>query len=184
MQEFTSLNNPDYDVRNNVAIFDDTNPEIARMEREALEYISISGADTKIYLRVNDLGGVDEVWEEDSQPLYEQPVLVKGQYVPDAMNLALSKWGYESNSSFDINYSRANLSSLFGPRLIRVGDVIEIYHNTLVQTQNTEFLDGNLGLANKFRVLRATDKGNFNYRWLYWSCTVELLTGNISVRPE
>lgn len=184
MQEFSSISNTDYDVRNNVAIFDDTNPEIARMEREALEYISISGADTKVYLRVNDLGSVDEVWEEDSQPLYQQFVPVRGQFSPEEMSLALNKWGYESNAKFNVNYSRANLLSLFGVRMIRVGDVIEIPHNTLTQTQNTEYLDGQIGLADKFRVLKATDTGNYNYRWLYWTCTVELLTGNISIRPD
>lgn len=180
-QDYSSINNTE--VTSKLAIYDDLNPHIAYMEKQALEYIFSSGADLKIYLRVNDLGKVDDVWEEDNEPLYDQPVQLRGQFVPEKMSAALNKWGYESNSKFDVNFSRANLLAHFGVRLVRIGDVIEIPHNTLVQTQNTEYIDGRFGLANKFRVLDARDTGNFNYRWLYWTCTVELLTGDITVRP-
>lgn len=182
-QEYVSLQMSDVEETSKLAIFDDENPEISMMEQQALEYINLSGAETRVYLRVNDLGKVDDVWEEDNDPLYESPVPVRGQFVPEKMSAALKKWGYESNSKFEINFSRANLLALFNVRLIRIGDVIEIPHNTLVQTQNTEFIDGKIGMADKFRVLDAKDTGNFNYRWLYWTCTVELLTGDITVRP-
>lgn len=165
-------------------IFDPDSPEIANMEKQAFEYIQYSGAPTHIYLRTNDLGQVDDVWEEDSNPIYDPAVPIKGQFVPDKMALALTKYGLDTKVQFEIHYSRAQLLSEFGNRLIRNGDVIGIPHNTLVQTQNTEFIDGQLGLANKFRVISATDTGNYNYRWLYWTCIVELLTGNFTVRPD
>lgn len=167
-----------------LSIFDPDNPDIAFMEREAFNFIHESGAITKVYLRTNDLANIDDVWEEDNNPIYDQPIEVKGQFIPEKMSVALNKFGIENNSKFEINYSRAELLSLFGTRLIRSGDVVRIPYNTLVQTQNTEFIDGQLGLADKFRVISAADTGNFNYRWLYWTCTVELLTGNFTVRPE
>lgn len=189
-QEFSSLDKaPDHrsedDQENSlIAVYDHSNPDIANMEREVLNLVNDSGAWTSIYLRTNDLGQVDETWEEDANPLYMQPKKVKGLFQPDSVATALSKYGIDSKVAFKVNYSRAHLLAVFGPRLIRKGDVIQLPHNTLVQTQNTEFLDGKNNLIDKFRVTEATDTGNFNYRWMYWSCTVENVTGDITVRPE
>jgi len=186
-QEYSSIDQqPDHrdPDKSLISIFDQNNPDIAFMEREAFNHIHESGALTKVYLRTNDLGSVDDVWEEDANPIYDQPVNIKGQFVPEKMSVALNKFGIENNSKFEVNYSRAELLSLFGPRLIRSGDVIQIPHNTLIQTQNTEFIDGQLGLADKFRVISGADAGSFNYRWLYWVVYVELLTGNFTVRPS
>lgn len=188
-QEYTSLdsfpsNRSESQVDRSKANISNQDQEIALMERHAFDYIFQSGIDSLIFLRSNDLGNVDAVWEEDNEPIYEQPVPTKGLFAPEKMTTALKKWGIESNTKFEIHYSRANLLDLFGKRLIRKGDVIRIPHNTLVQTQNTEFIDGEFGLADKFRVIDAMDTGNFNYRWLYWTCIVELLTGDITVRPD
>lgn len=184
MQQFPDFRSGEQQENSKLSIFNEDNPEIARMEREAFDYIQSSGAITNIYLRAQDLGAVDEVWEEDNNPIYNTPASVKGQFVPDKMSTALIKFGIESNAKFEVNYSRAQLFDLFGSRMIRKGDVIQIPHNTLVQTQNTEFIDGQLGLADKFRIIDAYDVGNYNYHWLYWQCIVELLTGDISVRTE
>lgn len=159
------------------------NPDVAYMEREAFNYIHESGVPTHIYLRTNDIGNVDEVWEEESNPIYDKPIEVRGRFLPEAMSVALNKFGIDNNVKFDIHYSRAELLSLFGVRLVRSGDIIQIPYNTLVQTQNTEFIDGKMGLADHFRVISANDTGNFDFRWLYWTCHVELLTGNYTVRP-
>jgi hypothetical protein len=188
--EYSSIQNvPDHrsdqeKLSSPLSIFDQNNPEIANMERQALDYIHTSGAWTQVYLRSNALLEVDEVWEEDANPVYDLPKPFKGQFAPEPMSAALNKWGYEANTKFKINYSRAELLDALGNRLIRAGDVIAIPHNTLIQQQNTEFVDGPIGLADKFRVVGAQDIGNYNYRWLYWTCTVELLTGDITVRPE
>ena len=188
LPEYSSIQDaPDYrsdGEKNSFSIYDQSSPEIANMERQALDYIHSSGAITQVHLRTNELLGVDDVWEEDANPIYDLPKPFKGQFVPEPMSAALNKWGYEANAKFKINYSRAELLHELGNRLIRAGDVIIVPHNTLIQQQNTEFIDGNIGLANKFRVVGAQDTGNYNYRWLYWTCTVELLTGDITVRPE
>ena len=184
MFDFGDIGRSDTDRENSKANISNQNADIAYMEKQAIDFIYESGLHTLVYLRVNDLGNVDVVWEEDNDPLYHQPVKVKGQFVPEQMVTSLKKWGVESETKFKINYSRAQLLNMLGTRLIRKGDVIKIDHNTLVQTQNTEFIDGEFGVADKFRVIDAFDTGNFNYRWLYWTCIVESLTGDITVRPD
>jgi hypothetical protein len=172
-------------LNNKLAIFNPDCPEIGNMEKQAYEYIQLSGAESLVYLRVNDLGVQDEVWEEESKVLYDMPVMVKGQFVPDPLRTSLKKWGVDTDAKFKINYSRAELITRFGVRLIRSGDVIEIPHGSLIQTQNTEYIDGLIGRADKFRVVNAYDAGNYNYStWLYWVCVIELLSGDISIRPQ
>lgn len=171
-------------VNNLSAIYDHDNPDIANMEREVLTIVNDSGAWLKVYQRTNDLGQVDDVWEEDANPLYAQPVPVKGFFIPDSVATALKKYGVETNVSFDVHFSRANLLHIFGNRLVRKGDVIYVPHNTLIQTQDTEFVGGAQNLIDKFLVTEAKDTGNFNYRWMYWSCTVTNLTSDITVRPK
>jgi len=189
-EQFSSLQSaPDFrsgaEQENSLlSIFDHNNPDIAYMEREALTYIFDAGAWTNVYLRTNDLGQVDPVWEEDSNPIYEQPHKFKGVFAPDSVAISMVKWGLDSSVKFKVSYSRAWLLHTLGDRLIRKGDVIRIPHNTMQQLQNTEYLDGKVNQMDQFRVLEATDTGNFNYRWLYWTCTVEPLTGDISVRVE
>lgn len=189
-QKYTSLDQAtdfrslEEQTNNLSAIYDHENPDIANMEREALTIVNDAGAWLKIYHRTNDLGQVDEVWEEDANPLYLQPVPVKGMFTPDSVATALNKYGVETKVKFDVHFSRANLLYMFGDRLIRQGDVIEVPHNTLIQTQSTEFIGGKNSLIDKFLVNEAKDTGNFNYRWLYWTCTVSNITADITVRPK
>jgi hypothetical protein len=183
-QDYSSIQNFEVHENSEIALYDESNPEILYMEQEAFQYIKDSGVPVFVYTRVNDLGKIDSVWEEDSDPLYDNPIPVYGQYVPEAMSVVLKKWGVDAQTQFLIHFSRANLLAVFGNRLIRQGDVIEIPHNTLVQTQNTEFIDGPFGCLDKFRVISAKDTGNYNYRWLYWTCTVEVLSSDISVKVE
>jgi hypothetical protein len=166
-----------------IAIYDHTNPEIANMEMEALNLVEDSGAPTLVYRRTDDTGQTDETYNETSNPLYLPPNLIKGMFKTQSMSLVKVKWGIDADVKFKIDYSRAYLLGLYGSRLIRTGDVIAIPHNTLIQTQATEFLEGKINRLDKFRVVNAQDTGNFNFRWLYWSCDVEPLSGDIAIRP-
>lgn len=166
------------------AIYDHDNPDIANQEREIVSLVNDSGAWLKLFHRTSDLGQVDDVWEEDANPLYLPPVPVKGMFTPDSVATALTKYGIETKVGFEIHFSRANLLFLFGQRLIRKGDVIQVPHNTLIQTQSTEFLSGPQNQIDKFLVTEAKDTGNFNYRWMYWTCTVQNVAGDITVRPK
>lgn len=166
-----------------IAIYDHSNPEIANMEMEALNLIQDAGAPTLVFRRTDDTGQTDDTYNETSNPTYIQPDLIKGLYKPESMSLAKVKWGIDVNVKMKINYSRAFLLGLYGSRLIRTGDVIAIPHNTLIQTQSTEYLEGKVNRLDKFRVTQGSDTGNFNYRWLYWTVDIEPLSGDIAIRP-
>lgn len=190
MQGYSNLNNAT-DFRSTAEIdnsklniYNHQNPDIANMEREADQLIQLSGAPTLIYLRTNDMGQVDDVFDENANPTYCEYTNVKGLFTPESASMVKVKWGIDVDLKFKIHYSRARLLSQIGSRLIRQGDVIAIPHNTLIQTQATEYLEGKDNRLDKFRVVGATDTGNFNYRWLYWTCTVEPLSGDITVRPK
>ncbi len=189
-QSYTSLQNAkdlrsDADKTNSkLAIYDHSNPEIANMEMEALNIINDSGAPTLVFRRTDDIGQTDETYNETPNPIYHQPDIIKGMFKPESVSIVKVKWGIDTDVKFKIHYSRAFLLGLYGSRLIRVGDVIAVPHNTLIQTQSTHFLEGKINRLDKFRVTHANDTGNYNYRWLYWTVDVEPLSGDISVRPK
>jgi hypothetical protein len=167
-----------------IAIYDHSNPEIANMEMEALNLVNDSGAPTMVFRRSDDTGQTDETYNETANPIYLPPDIIKGMFKPESVSLLKVKWGVDSDVKFKIHYSRAYLLGLYGSRLIRTGDVISVPHNTLIQTQSTEFLEGKINRLDKFRVTHATDTGNYNYRWLYWTVDVEPLSGDIAIRPK
>lgn len=167
-----------------LAIYDHTNPEIANMEMEALNLVNDSGAPTLVFRRSDDTGQTDETYNETSNPQYLEHVLIKAMFKPELIVLSKTKWGIDASSKMKLNYSRAYLLGLFGSRLIKVGDVIAIPHNTLIQTQSTEYLEGKVNRLDKFRVTNCYDTGNYNYRWLYWTVEVEPLSGDIAVIPK
>lgn len=185
MQAYSSIDNYKIDISpSSLDIYDHDNPDIANMEKEAAELIQKSGATTLIYLRANDMGAIDDTYDEISQAVFEKPLTIKGLFTPSNASIVKVKYGIDINLKFTISYSRALLLQDIGPRLIRTGDVVQVPHNTLIQTQATEFLDGKVNRLDKFRVISGSDTGNFNYRWLYWTINIEPVTGDITVRPD
>ena len=65
--------------------------------------------------------------------------------------------------------------------MISEGDILLIPHNTMAVTQNTDLRDGPGNLIERFRVINGFDTGNFKYRWLYWSCLCENITGDPTI---
>ena len=167
-----------------IAVYDHTNPEIANMEMEALNIIIDSGAPTLVYRRTDDTGQVNDTYNENPNPLYHPYDIIKGLFKPESISVSKVKWGVDSDVKIKMSYSRAYLLGLYGSRLIRIGDVIAVPHNTLIQTQSNEYLEGKVNRIDKFRVVHAYDTGNFNYRWLYWTCDLEPLSGDVAIRPE
>lgn len=185
------LSNPQPDHRNDgdklnslISIYDHSNPDIAYAEKEAEELIHNSGAWMKLYATVDNIGKVDETYEEDPEPQYSEPIELKGYFVPDPIATSMKKWGGNSVSQFKVTFARAYLYQLTNGRLIREGDVLHIPHNTLAQTARTYFKEGPDFEIVKFEVLHSRDVGNFNYRWLYWECTVKNMTGDTSIGPR
>lgn len=151
------------------------NPESAdiKLARQlAEEVINISGAELKVFVRTEN-NDYDAVWDEDPDPTYWTPLIIKGYFKPAPIEVELKRWGADTTSNqTEIVFSFRMLYTQLGDRMLRTGDVIQIpYNSAPINPKN-------------YRILNATPSGNFRYNWLYYTCQAELLTADITVRPE
>jgi len=126
----------------------------------SVEIINVSGAEVVVYIRT-DHSGFDEVFEEDPDPTYYSGKRIKAFFVPQPKKTELLEYGIDTPNKAEIVFSRVQVVELFGSRMIRAGDIIEIPYNA-----KQIKLD-------RYRVLNAFDSGNFKYEWYYWTCEVE-----------
>jgi hypothetical protein len=184
-QQFISIDNiPDFrsdeeKVNSPLSIYNHDSNDLAYAERLAEESINISGAWVQVYkLGVNS--GKDDVWEEDADPKYERGIKLKGFFAPKPVETQLTKFGIDIENHTTIWFSRAVVFKTFGSKMISEGDVIVVPHNTMAIVQS----DVRAGVGtrmDRYRVLNSADEGNFKYRWLYWTCILENLTGDIDL---
>jgi hypothetical protein len=155
-----------------IALHDEDSPDIKMARQLADEIIHISGAEIEVYLRT-DNNDNDEVFDEDADPTYWEPVPMKAYFKPQPIELELKKWGADmENHREEIIFSHRQLYAEFGERMLRTGDVLRIPYNAAAINPTT------------YRVTNATPSGNFRYIWLYFTCQVEVLTADITVRPK
>lgn len=154
-----------------LALHDPDSNDIKTARQMADEIVNVSGALVKIYLRT-DNSDYDQVWDEDPDPTYWTPVTLKGFFKPNAIEAELERWGVDVKNKVEITFSHRQLYELVGDRMLRSGDVIQIPFNSIP-----------ISLKN-YRVVNATPAGNFRYNWLYFMCQAELLTADITVRPN
>jgi len=147
--------------------------DIASVERAVEEVCNISGAIMAIYLKAENEAAVDVVWDEDPNPIYESPRILKGVWRPQPLTNELARWGIDANAKSVITFSRAVILKEFR-RNLREGDVIAAPQNAA----NKDFkLDRQQDLL-FYRIISAVDDGNYRYRWLYTKCTVEPISGD------
>lgn len=153
------------------ALWNPDAPEIKMARARADEIISVSGAELKIYTRT-DNADYDAVWDEDPDPTYWTPFIIKGVFKPNKIEIELKAWGADSVNRMEISFSHLQIYNKLGPRMLRAGDVIQVpYNSTPITPKN-------------FRVVNATPSGMFRYVWLYMTCQCEALTADMAVRPE
>jgi hypothetical protein len=188
-QKFTSIDElPDHRDEGErlfspFAVYNHDSPDIAHAERTAEELINISGAWVTIFARSDNRGVQNETWDTDPDPVYKNGVQLKGFFAPEEVKMQLTKWGLDTENKTIIMFSRAVILKEFGKRMVRAGDVIDLPHNTLSPAQQAD-IGGLRNRIDKFRVLDSSDSGNFKYRWLYWVCQLEALTGGKTVQVE
>ena len=153
------------------AVYNPQNPDIATAEKFALENIRICGASVTVIIRTDD-NKYDKTWNEDANPTYYSGYDFKAFFAPKPLEMILTKFGIDAPTQFDVVFSRAEVLKVIGERMIRIGDVIIIPHNSLVIK------------ANRFRVTQCSDMGNYRYRWLYLACTVENMNKDESLAPR
>jgi hypothetical protein len=188
--------NQQYDTRDNLpdyrsdeekqnsllSTYNHGSPDISFAERQAEEIVNISGAWIEIYPRTRS-DRRDEVWEEDADPTYLAPKKLKGMFEPEPAEIEIKKWGVDVENETTVHFSRASVLRLFGRRMIAEGDVLIVPHNTLAVTQFTDLRQDKGNSIDTYRVIKSSDTGNFKYRWLYWSCLVQNISGDISLLP-
>jgi hypothetical protein len=154
-----------------VSIYNTESKDIQLARSMANEMINVSGAPVKVFIRTEN-ADYDAVWDEDPDPTYWTPILLKAFFKPEPIQTELTKWGADTKNRTEVMFSHYQLYAEVGERMLRAGDVIQLpFNSVMINPKN-------------FRVLNATPSGNFRYTWLYWSCQVETLTADMNVRPE
>lgn len=156
-----------------VAIHDMSSADIRLARLEAKEQINVSGAEVIIYPRT-DNNDFDSVWDEDPDPTYWSKIHVKGYFKPQPLENELKQWGAEVINKTEIIFDHHEIYQLLGERMLRAGDVVQLPYNAATTSLNPK----------NYRILNATPSGNFRYIWLYFTCQLETLTADITVRPE
>ena len=157
-----------------MSVYNQAKPDYALVERLAEETINIGGAFVTVFRKAPyvDNDDLDDVWDEDADPLYFPGVEFKAWFKVDSLNLELTRYGIDSPLQVTVTFSRAVLAKEFGlEKLVSVGDVIELPYNA-----------PKLRGPARFRVLNAYDSGNWHYRWLYYTAVCELITGDKSLK--
>lgn len=185
-QEFISIDkipdnrSDDQKLNSMLSLYNHQKPDLALAERWAEEMINQAGAWLSVYNRTRD-GQRDEVWDENADPTFSKAIKLKGMFAPQPVEAQMTKWGVDTQNQLTIHFSRANVFKLFGNRMIAEGDTIIVPHNTLSVVQNNDLREGVGNRMDRYRVIKANDTGNFHYRWLFWSCLSENLTGDKTI---
>ncbi len=155
-----------------IALHDEESADIRLARSLADEMINVSGAEIQLYLRTDNADN-DNVWDEDANPTYWDSIPIKAFFKPEPIEIELKKWGVDlENNRTEVVFSHRQLYEEFGERMLRIGDVLHLPYNAA--NINPEY----------YRIVNATPSGNFRYVWLYFTCQVEVLTADITVRPK
>lgn len=155
-----------------IALHDTEVADIKLVRQLADEIIHVSGAEIKVFLRT-DNEDHDDIWDEDADLTYWNPVSMKAFFKPAAIEIELEKWGADmATHSTEVAFSHRQLHAEFGDRMLRIGDVLQLPYNAAAISPKN------------FRITNATPSGNYRYIWLYYTCQVEVLTADITVRTE
>jgi hypothetical protein len=167
-------NRSDVDQRNSpLSLFDLESADVRTARTLADEVVNISGAEVKIFIRTNN-NDYDSVWDEDADPTYWTSEMLKAFFKPAPLETELKKWGADTINKTEVVFSHRQVFEKFGGRMLRTGDVLQLPFNAAMEDRSPK----------TYRVTNATPTGNFRYNWLYFSCTVETLNADISVRPH
>jgi hypothetical protein len=155
-----------------LALHDSNSNDLKLARTRADEMVNISGAEVRVYTRTEN-GDYDRVWDADPDPTYWNCVLMKAFFKPQPLEIELKKWGAESANKTEVVFSHRQVFEQFGERMLRTGDIVVLPYNSATQATAPK----------TYRITNATPSGNFRYNWLYLTCFVEVLTGDITVRP-
>ncbi len=154
-----------------LSLYNNESKDIQLVRTKAEEQMNIVGAEALIYTRT-DNADFDSVWDEDADPTYNSPKGLKAFWKFEQIQTELVKWGVDTKIKLEITFTHMSIYSEFMERMLRPGDVIQIPYGSVPITPKN------------IRVLNATPTGNYRYAWIYFTCQVEQLTADITVRVE
>lgn len=147
--------------------------DISTAYKIAEEMINVNGAHVMLHART-DNEDVDEVFDEDPDPTYWNPIPMRAFFTPQPLERELTKWGADAaDNKTEIVFIRAHIFKQFGARLLRAGDLIEVPYNSVSNSK-----------PKYYQVDTAQETGIYRYQWLYVTCKVTLLTGDANIRPH
>ncbi len=148
-------------------------PDISTAYKIAEEMINVNGAHVVMHART-DNEDVDEVFDEDPDPTYWNPIPMRAFFTPQPLERELTKWGADAaDNKTEVVFLRSHIFKEFGSRLLRAGDLIEIPYNSVSKAR-----------PKYYQVDTAQETGMYRYQWLYVTCKVTLLTGDTDIRPH
>ena len=162
------------DVEQNNPLFqvhDQDSADVATAKRIAREMIHVNGANLLIHRRTDNMDH-DKVFDEDSNPTYWKPIPLKGFFAPQPLEYELTLWGVDTNNKTKVAFVLDEVMEVSPTRLFRSGDLIELPYNSQSQ-QKPKY----------YAVDNAQETGNFRYNWLYLTCQVTLIVGDVNLRP-
>lgn len=157
-----------------LSVYNQAKPDYAYAERLAEETINIGGAWVTVFLKQPyvDQEGIEDVWDEDPDPVYNQGFHMKAWVKVDSLNLELTRYGMDSPLQLTVVFPRAVLAKETGiERLLVPGDILEVPYNA-----------PRLRGPARFRVINSYDSGNWHYRWLYFTTVCELILDDKSLK--
>lgn len=152
-----------------VQLHDEESPDLKYARLLADEVVNVSGANVKIYFRTNN--HYDKVFDEDADPTYYGPILLKAFFKPQPLEMELEKFGSQIDNKAEIVFSHRHIHERFGDRMLRPGDVIDTPYNAAAHSPKY------------YKIENAQPTGNYRYHWLYLTCQVVTLDADISIRP-
>lgn len=151
-------------------------PDTGYAERQANEIINLSGALVTLYLKEPKRDAKEiEVWDEDADPIYRNPISLKAYFKPEPTQQELTRWGYDQRLRITCVFSRGMLlaNPNIGKRLLLPGDVVDAPYNLPSNFDYGPF---------RFRIINTKQAGFFEYKWLYVEAACELLTGDEALK--
>lgn len=147
--------------------------DVETAQRLASEQVSVSGAKVNVFIRT-DNGDFDDVWDEDADPTYFNAVPLRCYFKPQPLELELKRWGVDAVNKSEAVFAISHLTQHWPGRMLRSGDVLELPYNHPVANLDPGF----------YKVVNASPSGNYKYSWLYYTCNIETLDADVTVRVK
>lgn len=157
---------------NGFKVYDVESLDVESAVKIAEEMMNVNGAPIEIYQRT-DNSDYDDVWDEDANPTYYNPIIINGFFPPQPLEQLLTLWGIDVENKIEVTFIRKTVLDRFGQRLLRSGDLLKLPYNSKLNNS-----------PRYFRIDNAQESGNYRYDWIYFKCQATLTTGDITILPH